>query len=100
MRGLFRHLAFAALFCLLGVGVVAYLRGPAGVPAALNRREQLLKMEQDNRALREEVERRKQEIQRLNTDQSYRDQKVREKLNLQKRNEQTIYLPDTPKSKD
>jgi cell division protein FtsB len=96
MRGLFQRLALITLFCLVAVGVTAYLKSPAGIPAALQKREQIRGIEQQNRMLREEVERRKERVHRLETDQDYRDREIRERYNVQKPNEQTIYLQSNP----
>jgi cell division protein FtsB len=96
MRGLFQRLALFTFFCLVAVGVAAYLKSPAGIPAALQKREQVRGIEQQNRMLREEIVRRKERVHRLETDQVYRDREVRERYNLQKPNEQTIYLQNNP----
>lgn len=96
MRGLFRRLAFITLFCLVAVGVTAYLKSPAGIPAALQKRDQIRGIEGENKKLREEIERRKERVHRLETDQDFRDKQIRERYNVQKPNEQTIYLQSNP----
>ena len=96
MRGLFQRLALITFFCLVAVGVTAHLRSPAGIPAALQKREQIRLIEEHNRTLREEIERRKERVHRLETDQDYRDREIRERYNVQKPNEQTIYLQSNP----
>jgi cell division protein FtsB len=92
MPRLFQRLAWVTLFCLVAVGTTAYLKSPAGIPAALQKRDQIRGIERENQKLREEVERRKALVHRLETDQDFRDKQVRERYNLQKPNEQTIYL--------
>lgn len=96
MRGLFQRLAIITFFCLVAVGVAAHLRSPAGIPAALQKRDQIRLVEEQNRLLREEIERRKERVHRLETDQAYRDREIRQRYNLQKPNEQTIYLQSNP----
>ncbi len=99
MRGLFQRLAWITLFFLVAVGTTAYLKSPAGIPAALQKRDQIRVIELENQKLREEVERRKELVHRLETDQDFRDKQVRERYNLQKPNEQTIYLQSNPPAK-
>ena len=96
MRGLFRHLLVVFLLLIVAVGVTAYLKSPAGIPAALQKRDQIRSIEAENQKLRGEVERRKERIHRLETDQDFRDKQVRERYNVQKPNEQTIILPSNP----
>ena len=96
MKKVFRTLSVLALSSLVVVGISAYLRGPNGVPAAVEKRNEMRRMEDENQRLREEVERRKEEIRRLDTDQRYRDRKYREMYKMQKPNEQTIYLQEQP----
>ena len=96
MLGLFRHLVVVFLLLIVAVGVAAYLKSPAGVPAALQKRDQIRAIESENQQLRDEVERRRERIHRLETDQEFRDKQVRERYNVQKPNEQTIILPSNP----
>ena len=76
--------------------MTAHLRSPAGIPAALQKREQIRLIEEHNRTLREEIELRKERVHRLETDQAYRDREIRQRYNVQKPNEQTIYLQSNP----
>ena len=71
-------------------------KNAAGIPAALQKREQIRLIEEHNRTLREEIERRKERVHRLETDQAYRDREIRQRYNVQKPNEQTIYLQSNP----
>jgi cell division protein FtsB len=90
-----RNLALLGVFSLITFSVVAYLRSPAGIPAALEKRDKVRAMEEENQRLREELQSRKEFIQKLDTDQKFREKKVREIYSLQKRNEQTIIVPTT-----
>lgn len=90
-----RNLALLGVFSLITFSVVAYLRSPAGIPAALEKRDKVRTMEDENQRLREELQSHKEFIQKLDTDQKFREKKVREIYGLQKRNEQTIVVPTT-----
>jgi len=96
MRSIVRNLGLLLAFSLVTFSVAAYLRSPAGIPAALDKRDKVRNMEDENQRLREELQSHKEFIQKLDTDQKFREKKVREIYNLQKRNEQTIIVPATP----
>lgn len=83
-------------FGLITFSVAAYLRSPVGIPAALEKRDKVRIMEEENQRLREELQNHREFIQKLDTDQQFREKKVRELYNLQKRNEQMIIVPTTP----
>lgn len=93
MRRIVRNLALLGLFSIVTFSVTAYLRSPAGIPAALEKRDKVRSMEDENQRLREDLQNHKEFIQKLDTDQKFREKKVREIYNLQKRNEQTIIVP-------
>jgi hypothetical protein len=96
MRRIVRNLVLLVVFSLVTVSVAAYLRSPAGIPAALDKRDNVRSMEDENQRLREELQNHKEFIQKLDTDQKFREKQVRQIYNLQKRNEQTIIVPTTP----
>ncbi len=96
MRRIVRNLGLLMAFSLVTFSVAAYLRSPAGIPAALEKRDKVRTMEDENQRLREELQMHKDFIQKLDTDQKFREKKVREIYNLQKRNEQTIIVPTPP----
>jgi len=91
MRGLFRYLSLILIGALLSLGAVAYLRGPNGLPATLNKVHQVEKMQEENNRMREEIQQRKDRIERLKNDAAARDREIRERYNMQKRNEKTYY---------
>ena len=93
MRSIVRNLGLLVVFSLITFSVAAYLRSPTGVPAAIEKRDKVRSMEDENQRLREELQNHKEFIQKLDTDQKFREKKVREIYSLQKRNEQTIIVP-------
>ena len=98
MRRIVRNLALLAVFSFATFSVAVYLHSPAGIPAALEKRDKVRSMEDENQRLREDLQSHKEFIQKLDTDQKFREKKVREIYNLQKRNEQTIIVPSTPQA--
>jgi len=99
MRKIIRNFALGLMSFLALFGVAMYLRSPSGVPAALEKRDKVRAMEDENQRLREDLQNHKEFIQKLDTDQKFRERKVREIYNLQKRNEQTIIVA-TPQPAD
>lgn len=99
MRKIIRNFALGLMSFLALFGVAMYLRSPSGVPAALEKRDKVRVMEDENQRLREDLQNHKEFIQKLDTDQKFRERKVREIYNLQKRNEQTIIVA-TPQPAD
>lgn len=98
MRRIVRNLALLGVFSLVTFSVAAYLRSPAGIPAALEKRDKVRTMEDENQRLREDLQSHKEIIRKLDTDLKFREKKVREIYNLQKRNEQTIIVPSPASS--
>src|ERR1035437_5792763 len=98
MRRIVRNLALMLAFSLAPFSVAAYLRSPAGIPAALEKRDKVRTMEDENQRLREDLQSHKEIIRKLDTDLKFREKKVREIYNLQKRNEQTIIVPSPSSS--
>ena len=96
MRRIVRNLALLGVLSLVTFSVTAYLRSPTGIPAAIDKRDKVRAMEDENQRLREELQNHKEFIQKLDTDQKFREKKVREIYNLYKRNEQTIIVPTAP----
>jgi cell division protein FtsB len=96
MRRIVRNLGLLVVLSFLTFGVAAYLRSPGGIPAAIEKRDKVRSMEEENQRLREELDSHKELIRKLDTDQKFREKKVREIYSLQKRNEQTIIVPTPP----
>jgi cell division protein FtsB len=100
MSSLLRHLGIFAAAALACFYVVVLWKGPQGIPAMLRVREEVIEMEQQNRVLKEQIERRKQHIKALENDPVERERAVREGTNLAKPDETTVFLPgETPTTK-
>ena len=79
---------------LLAIYAVVTLRGPHGVPALLEKREEIRRMEERNAALAREVEARRERIVRLKESQSEQELEIRQRLKLVKPGEKVFILQD------
>ncbi len=94
MSSLMRHLGFFAAAALACFYVIVLWKGPQGIPAMLRIRQEVIELEQQNRQIKEEIERRKQHIKSLESDPVERERAVREGTNLAKPDETTIFLSE------
>lgn len=100
MLALLRHLAI--FVAVIGAVLFAYtaLTGPRGISAITASHNEVLKMEQENERLRQEIEKHKEFLRKLETDPAMRDRVTRSRLEKQKPGEITIYdkgeLPKSP----
>lgn len=94
MLRLLRQLGFVAAIVIGGVYAFMALRGPAGIPTMIEKREELRKMEAENEKLRLEIKRREEYLRKLEDSPDLREKEVRERTNKQKADETTIYLSD------
>ena len=100
MGRLLRQLGYVAAVAVACFYVFAALRGPNGIPHALEKREEMQLIEKENERLRLEIKEREEYLKKLKTDQETRERAIREHTNKQKPDETTIYLPDeTPRKK-
>jgi len=85
--------------CALAVvyGVVA-LRGPQGVAALLDKRQEVRQLEEQNAAKAAENERRRERIKRLEDSSTEQEMAIRKQLKLLRPGETTFILPDGPKT--
>jgi cell division protein FtsB len=89
-------LAAAVLFVY---GWVA-LRGPQGLPALMERRREVRRLEERNADLAHENELRRERLKRLQDSPSEQEMEIRKQLKLLRPGETTFILPDAPKSQD
>ena len=100
MHPLLRRLAICAAFTLAAVYCLVALRGPQGVQALLEKREQIRAMEEENATLARENERLKQRNKDLRNSQAAQEQEIREKLGRMRKGERSFVIPDEKKSGD
>ncbi|MDP8989570.1 MAG: septum formation initiator family protein [Acidobacteriota bacterium] len=88
-----------ALALAVVYGVVA-LRGPQGVSALLDKRQEVRQLEEQNAAQAAENQRRRDRIRRLEESSTEQEMEVRKQLKLLRPGETTFILPDAPKTSE
>jgi cell division protein FtsB len=86
-----------AVALALVYGLVA-LRGPQGVSALLDKRQEVRQLEEQNAAKAAENERRRERIRRLEESSTEQEMEIRKQLKLLRPGETTFILPDSPKA--
>jgi cell division protein FtsB len=70
------------------------LRGPHGVPALIQKQNEIRQLEKQNADLAREIESRRQRIQRLREDESEQELEIRQRLKLVRPGEKVFILQD------
>ena len=86
--------AYLAGVLILAVYAFVTLRGPHGIQALVEKREQIQQMEKRNAALARELETRRDRITRLKESQSEQELEIRQRLKLVKPGERVFILQD------
>jgi cell division protein FtsB len=94
MLALLRQLGYLAAVGVACFYVFVALKGPNGVPAMMEKKEQIERLKQQNDTLRQEIERRRKYIDHLENSDETRERAIREHTHKSKGNETTIYLQD------
>jgi len=93
-----RRAGYIVAFALIvAYGLVA-LRGPQGVAALLDKRQEVRQLEEQNAAKAAENERRRERIRRLEQSTTEQEMEIRKQLKLLRPGETTFILPDSPKT--
>jgi cell division protein FtsB len=93
-----RRAGYIIAFALIvAYGLVA-LRGPQGVAALLDKRQEVRQLEEQNAAKAAENERRRERIRRLEQSTTEQEMEIRKQLKLLRPGETTFILPDSPKT--
>jgi hypothetical protein len=87
-----RQLGIVTFFLVAGFYVFAMFTGPAGWPAMMKKRGELVEVEQQNDRLKYQIEKERDGIKALQESGPARDRVIREKTRKQKRSETTIYF--------
>jgi cell division protein FtsB len=88
---------FLTLLLVIAYGVVA-LRGPNGVNALAEKREQIRKLQEENASLAADNKRKRERIELLKNDREAQELAIRERLKLLRPGETQFILPDAPKT--
>jgi cell division protein FtsB len=93
-----RRAGYIIAFALVLVYGIVALRGPQGVSALLDKRQEVRQLEEQNAAKAAENERRRQRIRRLEQSSTEQEMEIRKQLKLLRPGETTFILPDSPKT--
>ncbi len=97
MRSLLIRCGYVAAV-LLVIGYAFYaLRGPHGVPALMEKREEIRALEKTNQDLARDIEQKRERIQRLRDNQSEQELEIRQRLKLVRPGEKVFILQDPEK---
>ena len=93
-----RRAGYIIAFALVVVYGLVALRGPQGVSALLDKRQEVRQLEEQNAAKAAENERRRERIKRLEESTTEQEMEIRKQLKLLRPGETTFILPDAPKT--
>jgi cell division protein FtsB len=97
MKNWFRRtVVAAALIVGCAYGIVA-LRGPQGLPALMEKRREVERLQEQNATLAREIQMKRERITRLMTSSSEQELEIRKQLKLVRPGETTFILPDASK---
>lgn len=97
MHHLIRRIAVLIVFVLIGVYGYLSLRGPQGVPALMDKWQEIRRLEEENANLQRENDYRRDRIKKLQDSPSEQELEIRKQLKLLRRGETSFILPDQPK---
>jgi cell division protein FtsB len=95
MKASFPRFAYAIAVLLVASYAFFTLRGPKGLGALAERREQIRELEKRNEHLVKEIERKREQIRRLSDNPAEQELEIRERLKLVHPNEK-VYIIGTP----
>ena len=97
MKSRFRTAGFLVAFALIATYGVFALRG--GIPALLNKQQEISRLQQQNANLAREIEYKRQRIERLKHSTAEQQREIRRQFKLQRPGETTFILPEEPAKK-
>jgi cell division protein FtsB len=99
MRSSVAKLGYAVAVLVAASYAFVTLRGPQGVPALIEKQNQIRALEKQNADLAREIEFRRERIQRLQKDESEQELEIRQRLKLVRPGEKVFILqePVAPK---
>ena len=93
MMSAVRNSGMLLVFVCVGAYGVFTLRGPHGLSALTEKREQIRKLQEQNVQLANENEQKRERIKVLSTSRDAQDQAIREYLKLLHKHEKQVVLP-------
>ncbi len=94
---LIRRAAVLIVFVLVGVYGYLSLRGPQGVPALMDKWQEIRRLEEENASVQRENDYRRDRIKKLQDSPSEQELEIRKQLKLLRPGETSFILPDQPK---
>lgn len=94
MRSSVAKLGYAVAVLVAASYALVTLRGPQGVPALIERQNQIRTLEKQNADLAREIEFRRERIQRLQEDESEQELEIRQRLKLVRPGEKVFILQE------
>lgn len=94
---LIRRAAVLIVFVLVGVYGYLSLRGPQGVPALMDKWQEIRRLEEENANVQRENDYRRERIKKLQDSPSEQELEIRKQLKLLRPGETSFILPDQPK---
>ncbi len=96
LRSILRPVAIVAALAGLAAYATIMLRGPEGITALTEKRQQVRALEEQNANLLRDIAKKKQRIESLKYDRNAQELEIRKRLKLQRQGETSFVLPDTP----
>lgn len=91
MRQLLAKIGYVAMLGVAGVWAFLFFVGPSGLPEILDEHREIQRQELDNQRVREEIQRLEQRNRLLRENRKVQDREVRKQRNQQREGETTIY---------
>ena len=95
MKASLPRFAYAVAILLVGSYGYVALRGPKGLQAIAEKRQQIRELEKRNQELTKDIERKREHIRRLNENPAEQELEIRERLKLVRPNEK-VYIIGMP----
>ena len=93
----FSRLAYVFALFLVASYALVTLRGPKGLRAISEKREEIRELEKRNAALNQEIERKREHIRRLQENPAEQELEIRDRLKLVKPDEKVFIIGDPKK---
>jgi cell division protein FtsB len=98
MKAIVRKSGVLILLLLAAAWGVIALRGPNGITALAEKREQIRRLQEQNASMKADNQRKRERIELLRTNRPAQDLEIRERLKLLRPGETQFILPETPKT--
>ncbi len=94
MRSSFAKLGYALAVLIAAGYALVTLQGPQGVPALIQKQQEIKAREKENAELARDIEARRERIKRLREDESEQELEIRQRLKLVRPGEKVFILQD------